>query len=377
MPLSDLWESHDPVDTVDVDSSAEDGEDGAGPEEAKHLKKRLQTANARQAKAVKRAVEQVEAKKPDPEVKTYGQRLQTNFFTHRYQRGSFRKTSCNPSSEASSDVKQQFVRERARCAWSFMCAMKDTIVELFQVRGDVQHVLNTCVADDTSTKLKPPNGSRSIVYTVMNSIQSAQIRFSDGSWDCLFIPTPVKCLLSGKSSSIHKAFTSWLLVSAAGPGEIWKRLGCPGDMLQKCVWRTTVLIGDALKANDGAWKFEQQNRIKALMPGSMGIRIKCCNHQLCLVRKPVVLSIERFWATIVRLGHLLETHSFRRALAAGFVRLLQQDGNFVRILDIHMRKLPFQISTVLFFGHVGGNGNDCNDQQPQRGIGIGQPFFWS
>lgn len=321
MPLSDLWESHVPPDDSDSSDIADDS--------AELNKRKLQTAKAREARAIKRALKEVQLEGSNSIETTYSQRLQTNFFTHQYQRGSYVKPGVSPTDAG--DVKQQFSRERARCVWSFLQGLKAVVLELFRGKGDIQHVLNTCIADDTTTKLKSPTSSQSIVYTVMNTVQSAQIRFANKEWECLHVPTPIKVLTSGKASSIHRAFTSWLLVSASGAGEMWNKLGCPPTLLDKCVWKTTVLIGDALKANDAARRHESRKRLQAATQGSVGIRLRCCNHQLCLVRKPTVLSIERFWATIVRLGHLLEVHSFRRSLAAALVKLIQGNGQFIRI----------------------------------------------
>ena len=331
MPLSDLWEAHSPEALSDSDTDCDSGKN----EEVQSLKRKLQTANARQAKAVKKAAEKSpkqDQHSGETSEDAYSKRLQKEYFTHEFHGRSYRKPAVDPTLFEKNDVRQQFVRDRARCVWSLLQRLKAVVVDLFLGRAQIQHVLNVCVADDTSTRLKPPSSSRSVVYTVMNSVQSAHFRFDNGEWECLHIPTPVTCLTSGKSASIHQAFTSWLVVSATGPGEMWSKLDCPNTLLDRCEWKTTILIGDALKANDGAWKCERKNRLKSKMAQCVGLRHKCCNHQLCLVRKPVVLSIERFWSTIVRLGHLMETHSFRRSMAAALVKFLQRDGNFVSVL---------------------------------------------
>ena len=342
MPLSDLW-SHvesdvdENFESDDDDQQSDESDDGREAAEASRdngaavnvlLKRKLQTAPARLAKAVKKAKQQGagDATMPAP---TYAERLQKGFFSHQYQR-SYRRASCDPANDFN-DVKQQFARERARCVWSFLAGLKSAVVSLFQ-RGDAEHILNTCIADDTSTKLRAPNAGRSIVYTVMNTFQFAYIRFTDGVWDSLHIPTPLQCLNSSKASAIHHALTSWLLVTASGPGQTWQSLGCARDLLHSVKWRTSVMIGDVLKANDAAWRVERERWHRDAAEGSIGMRLKCCNHQLCLVRKPTVLAIERLWATIVRLGHLMETHSFRRALATALVALIQEDGQFVRAL---------------------------------------------
>ena len=345
----DLWSSDPPVadghiersegavalaEPLEVDSEAEgEDEDQGKLDRERHgaLKRKLQTAPARQAKAVKKAVakQSQEFPAPVPE-RDYASRLQKKFFTLMYQKGSYQKPSVNLDDDQN-DVKQQFARERSRCVWSFLLGLKSSIQGLFSGREGLEHTLNVCIADDTTTKLKPSAAGRNVVFTIMNTVQSAVTRFADGHWDCLHVPSPIRCLKSGKSSAIHKAFTSWLLVSASGLGEIWQRLGCDERLLNASRLRTMVFMGDALRANEAAWKAERAARLKAGDVRSLGIRLKCSNHQLCLVRKPTVLSIPNFWTTIVRLGHLMETQSFRRSFAAGLVALLQQEGQFVRV----------------------------------------------
>ena len=80
--------------------------------------------------------------------------------------------------------------------------------------------------------------------------------------------------------------------------------------------------------NDTAWRHERQimldqrdrTRDMAAAPRrTLGMRLRCTNHQLCLVRRPMVLSCKGYWATLVRLGHLFEVNSFRRSFAAALI----------------------------------------------------------
>lgn len=338
MPLSDLWSNQAP-DNADADAGDffEDADaiDSANPsacegadQENLKLRRKLQTGPAREALAVKRARQVPIAKtEAEPIADTYAERLQKRFFTHSYQRGGYQKKTC---ADDTPDEKRQFGRERSRCVWSFLQSLKAALVNLFQERGSCEHALNTIVADDTSTTLKAIGSGRNVVHTVMNTVQALRFRYSDGDFQCLHIPTPMRCLTSGKAEAIHAAFSSWLVLTASGLGTIWKHLDCPDKMPWRAKWKTTLLMGDALRANDKAWRCECRARAKTNDPFSCGLRFRCSNHQLCLVRKPTVLSVERMWSTVVRLGHLYETQSFRRSLAAAFVKLLQKDGQFTR-----------------------------------------------
>lgn len=335
MPLSDLWADVDP--------------DAPSPKEIddseKTLRKKLQTAPARVAIAQKRAAASQQQFADDSSNKAdFSTRLQAEFFTQQYQRGHHIQHSKNPSSSAFTDRKQQFGRERARCVFSLLKCTLQKLVALFDGR-EVCHVVNTCIADDTSTKLRAAQSDRAVVHTIMNTVQNLFVRYGHGNdntadtWESIHLPTPAACLESSRGDALHAAFTSWLVTSLSGPGVHWQRLGCPQDILARSKWSTCILVGDALKANDTAWRHEcrilAQDRQD---PNSsshklLGIRMKCTVHQLALVRKPAVLSIDKYWTTLVRLGHLYETYSFRRALGAALISLLQREGQFIRALD--------------------------------------------
>lgn len=312
--------------------------------ENERLRRHLQTAPARALRKAKRKLlrthEASDAKHP-----SFSERLQTKFFTHKWHRGPERPSG-DPTAD-SIDGKQRFTRERARCVWSFLQCVKDKVIQLLTSQRRVDHLLSTCIADDTNTRLRPSSEERSMVYTIMNTVQFVYVRFDDGNWEGLHIPTPLRCLPSGKASSIYQSFTCWLVASASGVGSIWRLLGCSSTLVETVKWRTLILMGDALRANDAAWKTETRIRAKNSAKGNLGIRLKCNNHQMSLVRKPAILSIERFWSTVVRLGHLLETYSFRRNLASALVSLLHKDGEFVRNFTGFRSTFCFLISLLL------------------------------
>lgn len=319
-------------------SVSEEDSEKAQPEieHVKLLKRRLQCAGARAAKALKSLSNKVNLDQTDQVERgkngSYAATLQQRFFT---QHGKQHKPHYSDS-----DMKQQYSRDRARCVWSFLLRLKTAVCHLLNSShgSPPQHVLHTCVCDDTNTKMRSSGLGRSSVYTVCNTVECTHVRFKGGSWEALYIPTPVRVLRAGKAEYIHKAFTSWSTLSARGIGTIWHRLGLQRDAFSAVPWKTCVFIGDALRANDSAWRIERMHRLKAIQDNvssaCLGLRLKCCNHQLSLVRKPTVLSVKAFWTTLVRLGHLFEQSSFRRSLASAFVSLLQKPGMFIRALAL-------------------------------------------
>ncbi|CAE7402212.1 unnamed protein product [Symbiodinium sp. CCMP2592] len=309
------------------------------------MRRRLQTEKARIAVAASRVAKSKDAEvaaatncmPPEP----FQSRLQREQFTRLFVRTKYGTTFMDK------DERHQFSRERARCVKSFLQAMVDAVVKLFRGSSGsdalpMKHVLNTVVSDDTTTKLKAqgrPGFDQSVVYTVMNTSQSLVLRYADGATQCMHMPTPLQILPSGKAKSIHEAFKAWLLITGTGVGGRLLSLQCPANLASQSPWQTLVLMGDALKANNTAWNMEKNSLLQrrretdsADVPHrTLGLRLKCLNHQCALIRRPLVLSIERYWATLVRLGHLFELNSFRRSFAGALISLVQQPGNFVRI----------------------------------------------
>ena len=171
----------------------------------------------------------------------------------------------------------------------------------------------------------------------MNSKQSPVARYGTGLVECLHIPTPLQVLAPCTAASIHAAFRAWLVVTGSGLGSKLINLSCSADATKEANWRTLVLMGDTLKANDAAWLEEAAVLKEARAAGHVtqrtaGFRLRCGNHQLALVRKTAVLSISQFWPTLVRLGHLFETHAFNSSFAGAMIALLEEEGRFQRCL---------------------------------------------
>ena len=309
MPLLDFLADDSPCSqpsAAESDSPAEGRANADGDAVTIQLKRKLQTSKARTAKAVKLALNQ---NKDVQEPSSYANVLQNRLFFRVFQQ------ECHKTrwQRLETTVFQGAV---SVCVESFATIEGNDFII---VSVPERHILHTCVCDDTSTRMKSGGLGRSQVYTVCNTVECTYVRFQDNAWEALFIPTPVRVLNSGKATSIHKAFTAWTAVSASGLGSVWRRLGLENDVL----------------ANDSAWRMEGERRkrfIESQGPDKccLGFRVRCCNHQLSLVRKPIALSVPHFWSTLVRLGHLFEMSSFRRSLATALVSMYQKDTNFIR-----------------------------------------------
>lgn len=246
------------------------------------------------------------------------------------------------------DPKKKIFKSRARCVWSLLCCLANVLEHILLVndtaRNRLKSVINTIVPDDTTTRLKGPAvGDKSIVCAIMNQVQNCIATYEqklegfDGvkryDWHCLSLPCPTRVLNVADAVNIHAGYTSYMISAAGGIGQSLQRLGFPKDIptLEQANWVIQVMCGDALEANSSA--FHSERRLlahKRFQEGSgfnrAAIRFKCCNHQLGLIRKPVVLGVARYWSTLVRLAHLFECAGFRRRVAAGMVALLSGSG---------------------------------------------------
>ena len=321
MPLSDLWRDMDA--NTDAPDAAEVARNQKRTEKARtaalhaHYQRKLEAAGAASAKSAR------EELAPS----THAGILQAAYFTD---------TLFNPGPSSKVDYQKQGA-ERARCAFSLLKVIVGALQTLFLGPhgnpDDVGHIINTVVADDTDTRMVGP-GLRSTLYTICNTFQCVHVRNKpcddpnqkQPSWETLAVPTPLLVLAAPKTGNIHAAITAFSSVCGVGVGPMLQDLGVTRPRVSRSTFQTEILMGDALKANDAAWKLEQSLLAKRRASGEprmLGLRMKCLIHQLNLIRKPSVLSLPAYWTTLVRLGHLFEAFSFRKAFAAALLQHLQ------------------------------------------------------
>ena len=174
----------------------------------------------------------------------------------------------------------------------------------------------------------------------MNSVHSLHIRscdFQDVSASCVTsfpAPTPLVILEQANAPTISMSAmaTSFITATFGGVGQLFSRFGIPGRIFQDTPgFRTHVFIADSLRAKDKAFDMEtakllEQRRLDESFEKNLLLQIRCCTHQVALIRKPIVLLIPRFWSTLVRISHLYELMSFRRHIAATLTSIIC--GNF-------------------------------------------------
>ena len=319
MPLSALWRDVQ-LESPNDDTGQKRTEKARKAATQAHYQRKLEAASVR-------AAPETLAGEPA----THAGLLQASYFTN---------SLFNPGPSAKVDYQRQG-SERARCVFSLLKLIITTLQTLFQEPGEkssgVKHIINTLVADDTDTRMVGP-GPRSTVYTICNTFQCVHVKLSHAElrpdqpvWETLALPTPLLVLEAPRTGNIHAAMTAFSTVCGVGVGSMLQDLGVSRPQLSPAVFQSEVMIGDALKANDSAWKLEESllaTRRAGGEPRILGLRMKCLVHQLNLIRKPAVLSLPAYWTTLVRLGHLFESFSFRKALASALLQHLQSPGVF-------------------------------------------------
>ena len=339
-----------PLDQFFMDQTLDEPEEDAEKKLAKQRRKD-QTQSARIRSLVNKKADKIERKRREvssasnPDPLAPAKEIQKMFLTERLHHAS---AMLKPYDSSQADPFKGISRNRARCVWSLLCCMASMLEHILLVgnsgRNRIKCLVNTTVPDDTTTRLKGPGmSSPNTVYTIMNQVQTCIVKYEQElqgfdanghDWHCFSMPCPSLILNTPDAMNIHAAYTSHLIAGSNGVGQSLQRLGVPKDVpaFQQADWVIQVMCGDALEANSSAFHVERRvlvyNRDKKAVCNRAALRMKCCNHQLGLVRKPVVLGVARFWSTLVRLAHLYECAGFRRRVAAAVVSLLSTPGSF-------------------------------------------------
>ena len=338
MPLSDLCNGSSSE--SDSGNSGDDDSDSA----AKKTQRQQRTSKARMQRLLNRAREPAEwLAQCDSDNSSFGKKdvwadhIQKMFFTPDLLTGNAGVCSSSPFED--SDRQRRFV-ERARAVMSLMVQVFNLLVNVLTPSSDpVSRILDCVVLDDCSCRIRAQGDTVPIIYTVMNTVQTCHIQYGNGSCNNIGVPTPFLTLPSQRTEDLHSAYCSGLLLSSRG-------VGCSLKHLQEATqhqrsldsiitssmdaWKCHVMIGDALPTNTAVFRLETALASTRKQRRQLSLRMRCQLHQLCLVRRPIVLAVDKFWTTLVRLGHLYEQHSFKKQFALALVQVLKAPGNFQR-----------------------------------------------
>ncbi|CAK9064265.1 unnamed protein product [Durusdinium trenchii] len=265
MPFSDLW-----------DTSEQKPEGQSSDEELRRLRRSQRTAKAREAAAQARVRKQFHAvdagvvDSGQTQAQTRASILQSKYFTRRL---------FSPGISKEQDY-QKIGSERGRCVFSLVQFIVELVKGLFTDSAGqpkpVEHIINAVIADDTDTRMKGA-GLRSTIHTVCNTVQAVHVRMSpagkDELWVSTNIPTPMLVLSSPQCGNIHAASTAMSIVCGAGIGSLLGKFGVSFHDVtpHPRVFRTEVMVGDALQANQASWKLERQ--LLASLRSQQGIQV--------------------------------------------------------------------------------------------------------
>ena len=333
MPLSDLWDDN-------IELSGDDDGNQQPVQQASGVQRTEKARIQRRINRYKKPLEEIREQEKVDQSKSWASRIQAQFFTPQF-------LTVPPSHDAFAEADRKTQgRERSRAAMSLLVQVLKMLVSLLspsasahEGRARVNCVLDCVALDDTSCRIRGSGDAMPSIHTVMNTVHTLHISSDDSSCQSVKIPTPYVCLPSQRTKDLHDGYCAYVLLSSKGLGRIFKALerACrtPQSLeavLQSSKWRCQVMVGDSLKTNDAIFKHEQQALAKQDMKRRLAIRVRCQLHQLCLVRRPLVLSVARFWTTMVRLGHLFEQYSFKKQLALALIQILRAVGGFQRNL---------------------------------------------
>lgn len=151
------------------------------------------------------------------------------------------------------DPSQSIHRDRARCAWSLLCCLAQTLEALFTTGTSVKHIINSIVPDDTTTRLRGPNpGDRTMVYTLMNTCQSCIVNYEEqldnSGIACPFPPQHASCMWQTLQTSMRLTHLICLLAQTA-LGKVCKELA-----FQKTYQDSALCVGPSRSCVVTPWK---------------------------------------------------------------------------------------------------------------------------
>ena len=229
---------------------------------------------------------------------------------------------------------------RHRCIFSYLHALVQCLKSFLQ-RFIIHHILMTQVVDDCEVKLQHTFGHRRCRSPIMNNCQFMHLTYEDHGQDkrCTVpIHQPFLILEGTTGQDLWTHWSSWMLsISTTFLGFVWQHLGLTIHDFDCCTFKSTAVCHDALKTNQvmrNTHRLETFVANKARQPNSpynTYFDINCLIHQFGLSRKHVFTFFKGFWSNVVRLGHLFETHSFRRQFLEAMTYVIITNFGFFKV----------------------------------------------
>jgi hypothetical protein len=206
----------------------------------------------------------------------------------------------------------------------------------------IRHVISININDDTNIKLGSGKRGSAEVRSVMNNVQQHVVIKRPLDWDDMpaawfCVHQPMVALERADTSNLYAEFMSWILCFCGYVGWRFRAWGMPRHIFQSVERQTMCFVGDALKVNDAL--FQRVTQAVQSQPGdqpkkNLALQIHCAIHQVALTRKTLALGFHGFWSTLVRLGHLFSSHSFRQKFRAAMAKVIQQNFLYLEVASL-------------------------------------------
>ena len=229
-------------------------------------------------------------------------------------------------------------KERRRSVWLYFRSVVGALKNLFLSRNGseadqaISHVISINTCDDTNIKMLADQRNAVEVRSVMSNIQHHLLvkdKLAEEQvpvW--LVLHQPLIALHRATASHLGKQFLSWVLSFCGNVGHRLAVWGLPSDLFKFVRQHVFIFISDALRANDVVFKDLLQRAQRQARDYDDNkttiLHIHCSIHQASLILRTVVLGFPGFWSTLVRLGHLFESHSFRQRFRAAMTKVIHQ-----------------------------------------------------
>ena len=241
-------------------------------------------------------------------------------------------------------------QDRRRAIWLYFVNVVAALKKLFLGNDGADEPcislvlsLNTC--DDTNIKMLRAHKASAEIRSVMANIQQHVVlhdwsQATDNNvpkW--FFLHQPMVTLHRATAEHLSRQFLSWLLAFCDDVGQRWTAWSVPPDIFRFVRRHVFVLVSDALRTNDSVFKelcgkirrqWAQQKEGK-----SVALQMHCGIHQISLTRRTVVLAFKGYWSTLVRLGHLFQSHSFKSRFHTAMAKVVRE-----KFLYWHVESLP-------------------------------------
>lgn len=223
----------------------------------------------------------------------------------------------------------------------------------------VHHLISMNTNDDTNIKLGSGIRGATEVRSVMNNIQEHVVVTEGAKQKWFSIHQPIIALDRATTMGLYQAFMSWILGFSGYVGWRLRPWGLPSDILKTVRKHTFIFIGDALPVNTGVCKFLIQCLQRPGPTQSAVLQVQCNIHQVSLTRKSVVLGFAGYWSTLVRMGHLWESHTFQQRFRACMAKIIQENFQYIRVQSLPPEAFKWserKIDSLRMFLDIGHQG---------------------